>query len=159
MMHRASQRAQPVAHGKKGLHAWACRRADSPDEGLFLYTFPGSNRGVATPRPQKRPREAVRLRKVVVTEPVTKTVPVQREEIRVEREPITDQNRGAAMSGPALREGEHTEVLNEEEVVAEKAVEPKERVRLDKDVSVEEERVEEQLRKERIDVERERRNR
>ena len=33
-----------------------------------------------------------RLRKYVVTEDVTKTVPVQREEVRIEREPITDAN-------------------------------------------------------------------
>jgi stress response protein YsnF len=37
-----------------------------------------------------------RLRKYVVTEQVQKTVPVQREEVRVEREPITDANVGDA---------------------------------------------------------------
>lgn len=37
---------------------------------------------------EKRPRERVRLKKYVVTEEVTKKVPVQREEIRVEREPV-----------------------------------------------------------------------
>ena len=41
----------------------------------------------------------VRLRKYVVTEMVTKTVPVQREEVRLEREPITDANRDAATQG------------------------------------------------------------
>ena len=35
----------------------------------------------------------VRLRKYVTTENVTQTVPVQREEVRIEREPITDANR------------------------------------------------------------------
>ena len=35
-----------------------------------------------------------RLRKYVVTEQVEQTVPVQREEVRVEREPITDANVG-----------------------------------------------------------------
>ncbi len=46
-------------------------------------------------------REAGRarlLRKYVVTENVTQTVPVQREEVRLEREPITEANRGAAGS-------------------------------------------------------------
>jgi uncharacterized protein (TIGR02271 family) len=38
----------------------------------------------------------VRLRKYIVEENVTKTVPVRREEVRVEREPITDANRDAA---------------------------------------------------------------
>jgi len=37
---------------------------------------------------EKRPRERVRLKKYVVTEEVTKKVPVQREEVRVEREPV-----------------------------------------------------------------------
>jgi sporulation protein YlmC with PRC-barrel domain len=35
-----------------------------------------------------RPRERVRLKKYLVTEPVTKTVPVTREEVRIEREPV-----------------------------------------------------------------------
>jgi hypothetical protein len=39
-----------------------------------------------------RPRERVRLKKYVVTEHVTKTVPVQREEIRVERVPVDEQD-------------------------------------------------------------------
>ena len=40
-----------------------------------------------------------RLRKYVVTEQQTVQVPVSREEVRVEREPITDANRGDALSG------------------------------------------------------------
>jgi stress response protein YsnF len=43
-----------------------------------------------TIKPQARPRERVRLKKYVVTEPVTKTVPVRREEIRVERVPVEE---------------------------------------------------------------------
>ena len=43
-------------------------------------------------------------------------------------------------------------MLHEEEVVAEKRAVPKERVRLDKDVEVEERTVDEQVRKEQIDV-------
>jgi stress response protein YsnF len=39
---------------------------------------------------ETRERGRVRLRKYVTTEQVTRTVPVQREEVRVEREPITD---------------------------------------------------------------------
>jgi sporulation protein YlmC with PRC-barrel domain len=37
------------------------------------------------------PRERVRLKKYIVTEQVTKTVPVTREEVRVEREPVSDE--------------------------------------------------------------------
>jgi uncharacterized protein (TIGR02271 family) len=93
-----------------------------------------------------------RLRKYIVTDQVQQTVPVQREEVRVEREPITDANVGSATDGPDLSEEEHEVVLHEEEVVADKRVVPKERVRLDKDVQVEERTVSEDVRKEEIDV-------
>ena len=94
----------------------------------------------------------VRLRKYVDTEQVTKTVPVQHEEIRVEREPITDANVDEAASGPAISEEEHEVRLREEEAVVEKRVVPKERVRLDKDTVTEEQQVTDEVRKERLDV-------
>ena len=94
----------------------------------------------------------VRLRKYVVEDEVTKTVPVRREEVRVEREPITDANRDQAMSGPPLSEDEHEVVLHEEEPVAEKRVVPKERVRLEKDADVEQRTVSDEVRREEIDV-------
>jgi uncharacterized protein (TIGR02271 family) len=94
----------------------------------------------------------VRLRKYVVEDEVTQTVPVRREEVRVEREPITDANVDAATAGPEISSEEHEVVLHEEEVVTEKRVVPKERVRLDKDVTTEERQVSETLRKEEIDV-------
>src|SRR3712207_3701069 len=61
-----------------------------------------------------------RLRKYVVTENVSETVPVSREEVRVEREPITDANVGNAMDGPAISEEEHEVTLRAERPVAEK---------------------------------------
>jgi uncharacterized protein (TIGR02271 family) len=94
----------------------------------------------------------VRLRKYVVEDEVTRTVPVRREEVRVEREPITDANAGDAMAGPEISEEEHDVVLHEEEPVADKRTVPKERVRLDKDAHTEEREVSETLRKEEIDV-------
>ena len=93
-----------------------------------------------------------RLRKYIVTDEVQKTVPVKREEVRLEREPITEANRGDAMSGPDISEEEHEVVLHEEEVVAEKRAVPKERVRLDKDVTVDEETVSEDVRREEIEM-------
>ena len=97
-------------------------------------------------------RGRVRLKKHVVTENVTQTVPVQREEVRVEREPITDANVGNATDGPAISEEEHEVTLHEEVPVAEKVAVPKERVRLDKDTVTDEETVSDELRQERIDV-------
>lgn len=93
-----------------------------------------------------------RLRKYVTTENVTQTVPVQREEVRIEREPITDANRDAALSGPDLSEEEHEVTLHEERPVVEKETVPVERVRLDKDTVTEQETVTEEVRKERIDT-------
>jgi uncharacterized protein (TIGR02271 family) len=93
-----------------------------------------------------------RLRKYVVTEQVQKTVPVQREEVRVEREPITDANVGDATAGPEISEEEHEVTLHEEEVVVEKRAVPKERVRLDKETVTEDETVSEEVRKEQVEV-------
>jgi uncharacterized protein (TIGR02271 family) len=101
-----------------------------------------------------REREAgrVRLKKYVVEDEVTQTVPVRREEVRVEREPITDANADAALDGPAISEEEHEVTLHAEEPVVEKRAVPQERVRLDKDVHTEEREVSDTVRKERIDV-------
>jgi uncharacterized protein (TIGR02271 family) len=93
-----------------------------------------------------------RLRKYVVTENVTETVPVSREEPRVEREPITEANRDQAMSGPAISEAEHEVVLHAEQPVVEKEAVPVERVRLDTDTVTEQQTVSEQVAKEQIEV-------
>ncbi len=100
----------------------------------------------------QRERGGARLRKYVVTEEVQKTVPVQREEVRVEREPITDANAGQARSGPEISEEEHEITLHEEEVVTEKRAVPKERVRLDKETVTEDQIVSEKIRKEQIEA-------
>jgi len=94
-----------------------------------------------------------RLRKYIVTENVTTTVPVRREEVRIEREPITDANRGDAYDGPALSEEEHEVILRAETPVVEKDVVAKERVRLDKDTVTDEARVDESIRREQIEAE------
>ena len=93
-----------------------------------------------------------RLRKYVVTEQETVTVPVQREEVRIEREPITDANRGEALDGPAISEEEHEVVLHEERPVVQKEAVPVERVRLDKETVTEQRQVTEEVRKEQIDT-------
>jgi uncharacterized protein (TIGR02271 family) len=101
----------------------------------------------------KRERGRARLKKYVVTEDVSQTVPVQREEVRVEREPITDANRRRAKDGPDISEEEHEVVLHEEEVVTEKRAVPKERVRLGKETVTTEQTVSDEVRKEQIDTE------
>jgi uncharacterized protein (TIGR02271 family) len=93
-----------------------------------------------------------RLRKYVVTENVTQTVPVTREEVRVERVPITEENRDDALSGPEITEAEHEVTLHAERPVVQKETVPVEQVRLGTDTVTEEQTVQEQVRKEQIDV-------
>jgi uncharacterized protein (TIGR02271 family) len=102
----------------------------------------------------KQTREAgrVRLRKYVVTEEETRTVPVTKEKVRVEREPITDANVGRATSGPDISEEEHEVILHEEEPVVSKKTVPKERVRLDTESVTEERQVSGEVRKERVEA-------
>ncbi|WP_326960144.1 MULTISPECIES: PRC and DUF2382 domain-containing protein [unclassified Arthrobacter] len=101
---------------------------------------------------EKQATGRVRLRKYVTTENVTQTVPVQREEVRIEREPITDANRGEAMSGPGISEEEHEIVLHEERPVVQKETVPVERVRLDTETVTDEVTVDEEVRKEHIET-------
>jgi uncharacterized protein (TIGR02271 family) len=102
---------------------------------------------------ESRQTGVARLKKYVVTEDVQTTVPVEREEVRVEREPITDENVEQAMSGSEITESEHEVTLHQEEPVVEKRTVPKERVQLSKDKVAEEREVSEEVRKERIETE------
>jgi uncharacterized protein (TIGR02271 family) len=92
-----------------------------------------------------------RLRKYVVTENVSTTVPVSHEEVRLEREPVTDANRDAAVSGQDISEAEHEVTLHAERPVVNKEAVPVERVRLGTETVTEEQQVTEQVRKEQID--------
>jgi len=94
-----------------------------------------------------------RLRKYVTTEDVTKTVPVSHEEVRVQREPITDANRGEAMSGAELSEEEHEVTLHAEKPVVNKETVPVERVKLGTETVTEEHTVNETVGKEQIEME------
>ena len=102
---------------------------------------------------ERREAGRVRLRKYVVTETEQRTVPVRREEVRVEREPIGEGNVDQALDGPEISEEEHEVVLHEERPVVEKEVVPKERVRLSAEQRTDEEMVSEELRKERVETE------
>ncbi|MEU0234407.1 MULTISPECIES: PRC and DUF2382 domain-containing protein [unclassified Streptomyces] len=95
----------------------------------------------------------VRLRKYVVTEEVQQTIPVSHEEVRIEREPITDANRDEALSGPEITEAEHEVILHEERPVVETRTVPVERVSLKADEVTEEQTVSGEVRKEEIEVE------
>ena len=149
-----------LAGGRTGTTTGRDRDLDADARGTVGHDVSGPSTDDAMTRSEEElrvgttEREAgrARLKKYVVTENETRTVPVKREEVRVEREPITDANVGDAMDGPSISDEEHEVVLHEEEAVAEKRAVPKERVRLEKDVEVDEETVSEEVRKERIDV-------
>src|SRR6201986_4466822 len=97
------------------------------------------------------PAGRARLRKYVVTENVTTTVPVSHEEVRLEREPITDANRDAALSGPDITEAEDEVELHAERPVVSKETVPVERVRLTTETVAGEEQVSKDVRKEQIE--------
>ena len=93
-----------------------------------------------------------RLRKYVVTEQQSVQVPVTREEARIEREPITDANRGDALSGAAITEEEHEVVLHEERPVVTTEAVPVERVRLGTKTVTEQETVTGDIHKEQVEI-------
>jgi uncharacterized protein (TIGR02271 family) len=101
---------------------------------------------------ERREAGRARLRKYVVTEQEQRTVPVRREEVRVEREPITEGNVDQALDGPEISEEEHEVVLHEERPVVDKEVVPKERVRVRTEEQTDQETISETLRKERIET-------
>jgi uncharacterized protein (TIGR02271 family) len=101
---------------------------------------------------EQRESGRARLRKHIVTENVSTTVPVSRDEVTVEREPISDANRGEAMSGPDLSEEEHELTLTEERAVVHKETVPVERVRLGTETVTEQQQVDETVRKEQIET-------
>jgi uncharacterized protein (TIGR02271 family) len=93
-----------------------------------------------------------RLRKRVVTEHQQVSVPVAREEVRLEREPITDANRDAAYSGPEISEAEHEVTLHEERPVVRTEAVPTERVRLSTETVRDTEQVGGDVRREEIEL-------
>jgi uncharacterized protein (TIGR02271 family) len=101
-------------------------------------------------------REAgrARLRKHVVTEHQQVTVPVTREEVTLEREPVTEANRGEAYDGPAISEEEHEVTLHAERPVVDTEAVAVERVRLGKETVTDQETVGGEVRKEEIELDR-----
>lgn len=101
---------------------------------------------------QTREAGRARLRKFVVTENVTETVPVRREEARITREPITDANYAKATDGPEITEAVHEVTLHAERPVVAKETVPVERVKLSTEKVTEQVTVNETVRKEQIEV-------
>ena len=102
--------------------------------------------------------ERVHVRKVIVEEEVTVTVTLRREELRIERVPVepsgvADVDHLERGNGDAqLVEGELEFVLLAEEPVVQKRVVPVERITVARDTIVEQRRITDQVRKERVEV-------
>jgi uncharacterized protein (TIGR02271 family) len=135
--------AAPAAPAATGADAAGHRREDTGQQAL---TRSEEQLEVDT---RQVPRGQAGVRKRVVTEQQHRTVPVEREELRVEREPIPAGERGgdAEMSAD-----ERTIELREEQPVVDKRVVPKERVRIGKEVVRDQEHVSEPVRKEQVEV-------
>ncbi|MER5779160.1 PRC and DUF2382 domain-containing protein [Streptomyces sp. NPDC002039] len=88
-----------------------------------------------------------RLKKVVVTENVTTTVPVSHEEVRVVREPIRG---GERVRAGAIGEAETEVTLRAERAVTRKETVPVERVRLETERVTEQQEVSGTVRKEQV---------
>lgn len=101
-----------------------------------------------------RQREAgqVRVRKYVETEKAQTTVPTRREEVSVERVPVSE---GTTSTEAEFSENEITVPIVEEEAVVEKRPVVKEELRISKETVTGEETVEADVRKERIDIDEE----
>jgi uncharacterized protein (TIGR02271 family) len=95
-----------------------------------------------------------RLRKRVVTEHQQVSVPVSHEELTVEREPITEANRGDAYDGATISEEEHEVTLHAERPVVDTEAVAVERVRLGTQTVTEQQTVGGEVRKEEIDLDR-----
>jgi uncharacterized protein (TIGR02271 family) len=110
--------------------------------------------------------ERVRLRKHIVTEYQQVTVPVRREEIRLEQEPTGGPGAGAGTEVGSAADGaimeavpgqvgtaeEHEIVLHAERPVVRTETVPVERVRMGKQTVTEQQQVDGQVRKEQIEL-------
>jgi uncharacterized protein (TIGR02271 family) len=95
-------------------------------------------------------RGTARLRKYVVTEEQNVSVPVQREQVRLETEPLTGEDQRL---GDEISEGVTEVTLSEERPVVHTETVAKERVGLVKEVQEEQHTVSEDVRKEQIEAE------
>ena len=140
----------------RGIYGGRVTDRDLYDQGRFYARRGGdaarearltlSEEQLAVGKRQVQAGEAA-VRKTVETEHVRKTVPVEREEVIVERRPLSPN----ASADVQIGEDEIRVPLSREEVVAEKRAVPVEEVVLKKRTVTEEQEIEADLRRERID--------
>jgi uncharacterized protein (TIGR02271 family) len=130
--------------GKAGMDAGKSGRGKSGMDSDRTMTRSEERLNVGT---EQAETGHVRLRKYVVTEEQQVTVPVRHEEVRIEREPIKDGQRGAEIG-----EDEQDLVLHAEKPVVQKETVPVERARLRAETVTDEQTVSGKVRKEQFEV-------
>src|ERR671920_701800 len=152
-MDRDNERADRRETGREGLHHHeeGTERDLRSTEDLRDEDERRVQRTEEELRAGTREREAgeVRVRKNVRTDREQISVPTRHEEVSVERVPVE----GREASEAEIGEDEVTMSVTEDEVVVEKRPVVKEELRIRKDVVQDEEIVEEDVRKEEVDVE------
>ncbi|WP_007027064.1 DUF2382 domain-containing protein [Saccharomonospora iraqiensis] len=138
-----------TAAGETGRQETGTTRGRSPEEESMVRSEERMRAGTDEVESGR-----VRLRKYVVTEEQQMKVPVSHEEVRVEREPITEEDRAEAATGE-LGEEEQEVTLHSEQPHVEKESVPVEKVRLGKERVAEEETVSGEVRKEQFDIDEE----
>lgn len=137
----------PVAPPSGGSEVSPAPPVDVVDEVTVTRSEEEIDIGVA-----RRPRERVRVVKEIVTEDVTRTISVRREELRLVHEAVDPAEPLPAVTEDFTPGEPHFVTLMEEEVVIEKRIVPRERVRVYKETVTEQRHVSEELRKEQVEV-------
>ncbi|MFI0350359.1 PRC and DUF2382 domain-containing protein [Actinomadura sp. 9N407] len=133
----------------QATHGRVAGEQPAADDGMVEMTLSEERVRVGTERHEA---ERVRLRKRIEVEHIERTVPVYREELRIEREPIAEGELGADAAGRLrIGEDEREFILHEERPMISKEVVPVERIRVRAERIASEQTVRDEIRKERID--------
>src|SRR5690606_26022287 len=144
------QAAQGRHAGGTGTRAGTPGAAEAEEDMTVLRSEERAHIGTETEETGR-----ARVHKSVETEHFERDVPVTREELRVERVPLTDEDRAQAAETPRMEEQDEEIILHSEQAVVSKESVPVEKVRISKQEVSDTQHVEGELRKEHIDVEQE----
>ncbi|WP_067971105.1 DUF2382 domain-containing protein [Nocardiopsis trehalosi] len=139
----------PGTAGRAGTEDRAGGPAGAEDDITMVRSEEQAHIGV-----ESRESGHARVRKTVDSEHFEQDVPVTHEELHVERVPLTEQDRDAAAAGRIGEEDETEVTLYAEQAVVAKESVPVEKVRISKEEVTENQHVQGELRKERVEVER-----
>lgn len=138
---RSARGSYDLAEGEPGEHS-------GPEDEFVVQRFEEE----LHTETRERVAGAVRVRKSLRTDYEEFRVPRRREEVEIERVPADQFEASEVPEGTELGEDEMVMRVYEEEIVVTKRLVPKEEIRLRKEVVVEEEVIEEDLRKEEVEI-------